>query len=128
MRLFTRYGVRCMPAVICAFPSRLAALTEEMCKPSPAPRHADGHLRAGSARLTAAEMRRLQSGFCHRWLLAGAWRRLRPGTAPARGRSFACSAYRQSGRWVFSIVGAGSHDLSALTAAPRLGLGSTATR
>ena len=130
IRLFTRYGVRCMPAVTCAYTVHAGALTEEMFKAGSVDTLMGIFEKvARDGPLTAADMRRLQSDFFHQWVLAGASRRLRlwdrAGARQILGlfRLPSVRALGLSPKWApVRMV------FTALTAAPKLGPGSTATR
>jgi glycosyltransferase involved in cell wall biosynthesis len=78
VRLFARYGVRCVPATTCAYTIHEGAATDGMWHP--------GTIRSAQAifdRAVALQLvpeptiRRWQADFFHQFILAGAYRRLR---------------------------------------------------
>jgi glycosyltransferase involved in cell wall biosynthesis len=80
VRLFSRYGVRCLPQVTCAYTIHEAAATTGMWHPGTVRANAEIFDRA-VARGVVAEptIRRWQADWYHQFILAGAYRRLRLG-------------------------------------------------
>jgi len=80
VRLFSRYGVRCLPHATCAYTIHEAAATTGMWNPGTIRANAEIFDRA-VARGVVAEptIRRWQADWYHQFILAGAYRRLRRG-------------------------------------------------
>jgi glycosyltransferase involved in cell wall biosynthesis len=78
MRLFSRYGVRCLPATTCAYTVHEAATTSGMWNPETVRANRQMFDRA-VARGIAPErvIRRWETDFFHQFILGGAYRRLR---------------------------------------------------
>jgi glycosyltransferase involved in cell wall biosynthesis len=80
VRLFSRYGVRCLPQATCAYTIHEAAATTGMWNPGTIQ---DAHKifdRAIALELVPERIiRRWQADFLHQFILAGAYRRLRMG-------------------------------------------------
>jgi glycosyltransferase involved in cell wall biosynthesis len=78
VRLFARYGVRCLPAVTCAYTIHEAAATSGMWNPATVAALGEIFDRAAGYRVVPeAVLRRWQADFLHQFVLAGAYRRLR---------------------------------------------------
>jgi GT2 family glycosyltransferase len=78
VRLFSRYGVRCLPQSTCAYTIHQAAATTGMWNPgtiSALTRVFDRAVAAGV--VSERAVRRWQANFFHQFILAGAYRRLR---------------------------------------------------
>jgi glycosyltransferase involved in cell wall biosynthesis len=78
VRLFSRYGVRCLPQSTCAYTIHQAAATTGMWNPgtiSALTRVFDRAVAAGV--VSERVVRRWQANFFHQFILAGAYRRLR---------------------------------------------------
>ena len=78
VRLFSRYGVRCLPRSTCAYTIHLAAATSEMWTPDTI--RAIFHVfdRAVTTDVVPERaIRRWQAVYLHQFILAGAYRRLR---------------------------------------------------
>lgn len=78
IRLFGRYGVRCLPVVSCAYTVHVGALTEQMFS------HETINTLAGIFDAVVAhdllpedQVRRHQADFLHQFILGATWRRLR---------------------------------------------------
>jgi len=80
VRLFSRYGVRCLPQATCAYTIHEAAATTGMWNPRTIRANAEIFDRA-VARGVVPEptIRRWQADWYHQFILAGAYRRLRRG-------------------------------------------------
>jgi glycosyltransferase involved in cell wall biosynthesis len=80
VRLFSRYGVRCLPQTTCAYTIHEAAATTGMWHPGTIRANAEIFDRA-VARGVVPEptIRRWQADWYHQFILAGAYRRLRRG-------------------------------------------------
>jgi glycosyltransferase involved in cell wall biosynthesis len=80
VRLFSRYGVRCVPQATCAYTIHQAAATTGMWNPDTI-RDANRIFDRAIARGPVPErtIRRWQADFLHQFILAGAYRRLRMG-------------------------------------------------
>jgi hypothetical protein len=80
VRLFSRYGVRCLPQATCAYTIHEAAATTGMWNPATIRANAEIFDRA-VARGVVPEptIRRWQADWYHQFILAGAYRRLRRG-------------------------------------------------
>jgi glycosyltransferase involved in cell wall biosynthesis len=78
VRLFARYGVRCLPAVTCAYTIHEAAATTGMWNPATVAALTEIFDRAAAYRVVPeADLRRWQADFLHQFVLAGVYRRLR---------------------------------------------------
>jgi glycosyltransferase involved in cell wall biosynthesis len=80
VRLFSRYGVRCLPQATCAYTIHDAAATTGMWNPDTirdAHRIFDRAIAQGL--VPERTIRRWQADFLHQFILAGAYRRLRMG-------------------------------------------------
>ena len=80
VRLFSRYGVRCLPQATCAYTIHEAAATTGMWNPGTiqdAHRIFDRAITLGL--VPERTIRRWQADFLHQFILAGAYRRLRMG-------------------------------------------------
>jgi GT2 family glycosyltransferase len=78
VRLFSRYGVRCLPQLTCAYTIHQAAATTGMWNPGTISALARVFDRAVEADVVSErEVRRWQADFFHQFILAGAYRRLR---------------------------------------------------
>jgi glycosyltransferase involved in cell wall biosynthesis len=78
VRLFSRYGVRCLPQATCAYTIHEAAATTGMWNPgtiSAAGQIFDRAVARGV--VPERTIRRWQTDFFHQFILAGVWRRLR---------------------------------------------------
>jgi glycosyltransferase involved in cell wall biosynthesis len=78
VRLFARYGVRCLPPVTCAYTIHEAAATTGMW--NQATLAALGEIfdrAAASGVVPEATLRHWQADYLHQFILAGVWRRLR---------------------------------------------------
>ena len=80
VRLFSRYGVRCLPQATCAYTIHEGAATTGMWNPGTI-QDADRIFDRAVARGIVPErmIRRWQADFLHQFILAGAYRRLRLG-------------------------------------------------
>ncbi|MDP8927170.1 MAG: glycosyltransferase [Actinomycetota bacterium] len=80
VRLFSRYGVRCVPSTTCAYTIHPAALSDAMFHPATiAGLSAIFGQAARRGVLDPAEVRRLQARFLHQFILSFTYRRLRGG-------------------------------------------------
>jgi glycosyltransferase involved in cell wall biosynthesis len=78
VRLFARYGVRCLPPVTCAYTIHEAAATSGMWNAATIGNLGDIFDRAvASGVVPERTVRHWQADFFHQFILAGAWRRLR---------------------------------------------------
>jgi GT2 family glycosyltransferase len=78
VRLFSRYGVRCMPRLTCAYTIHPAAATSGMWTPDTIRALTRVFDRAVTADVVPERaVRRWQAAFIHQFILAGAYRRLR---------------------------------------------------
>ena len=78
VRLFARYGVRCLPPVTCAYTIHEAAATTGMWNPATVAALGRIFDRAAAYRVVPeATLRRWQADFVHQFVLAGVYRRLR---------------------------------------------------
>ncbi len=78
VRLFSRYGVRCLPRTTCAYTIHQAGATTGMWKPDTIQvlhKIFDNAVTLGAA--PERSIRRWQADFFHQFILAGAYRRLR---------------------------------------------------
>ena len=80
VRLFSRYGVRCLPRVTCAYTIHDAAATTGMWTPDTIRANAEIFDRAVAEGIVPERLiRRWQADWYHQFILAGAYRRLRKG-------------------------------------------------
>lgn len=80
VRLFSRYGVRCLPQATCAYTIHEAAATTGMWNPGTIRANGEIFDRAvARAILPERTIRRWQADWYHQFILAGAYRRLRAG-------------------------------------------------
>jgi glycosyltransferase involved in cell wall biosynthesis len=80
VRLFSRYGVRCLPQVTCAYTIHEAAATTGMWNPGTIRANAEIFDRAVAGGVVPEPtIRRWQADWYHQFILAGAYRRLRLG-------------------------------------------------
>ncbi len=80
VRLFSRYGARCLPVATCAYTIHEAAATMGMWNPGTIETLGAVFDRAiASGVVREREVRRWQADFMHQFILAGAYRRLRVG-------------------------------------------------
>jgi glycosyltransferase involved in cell wall biosynthesis len=78
VRLFARYGVRCLPSTTCAYTIHEAAATTGMWNPDVIASLGEIFDRAvATGVVPEARVRRWQADFLHQFILAGAYRRLR---------------------------------------------------
>ena len=78
VRLFSRYGVRCLPRSTCAYTIHQAAATSGMWTPDTIKALTQVFDRAVTADIVPERaVRRWQAAFLHQFILAGAYRRLR---------------------------------------------------
>jgi len=86
VRLFSRYGVRCLPQATCAYTIHEAAATTGMWNPGTI-QHLNRIFDRAVARGIVPErtIRRWQAAFFHQFILAGAYRRLRIGRRAEAG-------------------------------------------
>jgi GT2 family glycosyltransferase len=78
VRLFARHGVRCQPAVTCAYTIHEAAATTGMWNPATVAALAQIFDRAAAYGVVPEPtLRRWQADFLHQFILAGVYRRLR---------------------------------------------------
>jgi glycosyltransferase involved in cell wall biosynthesis len=78
VRLFARYGVRCLPSTTCAYTIHEAAATTGMWNPEVIASLGEIFDRAvATGVVPEASVRRWQADFLHQFILAGAYRRLR---------------------------------------------------
>jgi glycosyltransferase involved in cell wall biosynthesis len=78
VRLFSRYGVRCVPRTTCAYTVHEGAITDGMWNPGTIQAVQEIFDRAVALELVPeARIRRWQADFLHQFILAGAYRRLR---------------------------------------------------
>jgi glycosyltransferase involved in cell wall biosynthesis len=78
VRLFSRYGVRCLPQSTCAYTIHEAAATTGMWNPATIKALGQVFERAVASGLVPERtIRRWQAKFLHQFILAGAYRRLR---------------------------------------------------
>ena len=78
VRLFARYGVRCLPITTCAYTIHEAAATTGMWNPDVIASLGEIFDRAAATGVVPeATLRRWQADFLHQFILAGAYRRLR---------------------------------------------------
>lgn len=78
VRLFSRYGIRCMPRSTCAYAIHESAATTGMWHPGTIRNLGDIFDRAVAQGVVPERtVRRWQADFLHQFILAGAWRRLR---------------------------------------------------
>jgi glycosyltransferase involved in cell wall biosynthesis len=80
VRLFSRYGVRCLPEATCAYTIHEAAATTSMWNPDTIRANAEIFDRAVARDVVPERaIRRWQADWYHQFILAGAYRRLRLG-------------------------------------------------
>ena len=80
VRLFSRYGVRCLPQATCAYTIHEAAATTGMWNPGTIKANAEIFDRAVALGIVPERIiRRWQADWYHQFILAGAYRRLRMG-------------------------------------------------
>ena len=80
VRLFSRYGVRCLPQTTCAYTIHEAAATTGMWHPGTVRANAEIFDRAVAGGVVPERtIRRWQADWYHQFILAGAYRRLRLG-------------------------------------------------
>ena len=80
VRLFSRYGVRCLPQVTCAYTIHEAAATTGMWNPGIIRANGEIFDRAVDRGIVPERIiRRWQADWYHQFILAGAYRRLRKG-------------------------------------------------
>jgi glycosyltransferase involved in cell wall biosynthesis len=80
VRLFSRYGVRCLPQPTCAYTIHEAAATTGMWNPGTIRANAEIFDRAVARGIVPERIiRRWQADWYHQFILAGAYRRLRMG-------------------------------------------------
>jgi glycosyltransferase involved in cell wall biosynthesis len=80
VRLFSRYGVRCLPEATCAYTIHEAAATTGMWNPDTIRANAEIFDRAVARDVVPERaIRRWQADWYHQFILAGAYRRLRLG-------------------------------------------------
>jgi glycosyltransferase involved in cell wall biosynthesis len=80
VRLFSRYGVRCLPQATCAYTIHEAAATTGMWNSGTIKANAEIFDRAvASGVVPEPTIRRWQADWYHQFILAGAYRRLRQG-------------------------------------------------
>jgi glycosyltransferase involved in cell wall biosynthesis len=78
VRLFSRYGVRCVPSTTCAYTVHHQAATSGMWNPSTIRVNREIFDRAAARGLVPERLiRRWEADFFHQFILAGAYRRLR---------------------------------------------------
>ena len=78
VRLFSNYGVRCIPSTICAYTIHEEAITDGMWNPGTIQAVQEIFDRAVALQLVPEpKIRRWQADFLHQFILAGAYRRLR---------------------------------------------------
>jgi hypothetical protein len=78
VRLFSRYGVRCLPQTTCAYTIHEAAATTGMWNPDTIKANAEIFDRAvAQAVVPERTIRRWQADWYHQFILAGVYRRLR---------------------------------------------------
>jgi glycosyltransferase involved in cell wall biosynthesis len=78
VRLFARYGVRCLPTSTCAYTIHEAAATTGMWNPEVIASLSEIFNRAvATGVVSEASVRRWQADYLHQFILAGAYRRLR---------------------------------------------------
>ena len=91
VRLFSRYGVRCLPSVTCAYTVHEAAATTGLWNPDTIQTMETIFDRAVSHGVVPErEVRRWQADWYHQFILAGAYRRMR---VRRRSGSTQCSAH-----------------------------------
>ena len=97
VRLFSHYGVRCLPQATCAYTIHEAAATTGMWNPGTIRANGEIFDRAVARGIVPERtIRRWQADWYHQFILAGAYRRLRIGTAGRGPRGAA--AVRAAGR------------------------------
>ena len=80
VRLFSRYGVRCLPRATCAYTIHEAAATTGMWNPETIEANGEIFNRALARGIVPERtIRRWQTDWYHQFILAGAYRRLRAG-------------------------------------------------
>jgi hypothetical protein len=80
VRLFARYGVRCLPATTCAYTTHQGAATAGMWNPDTIRLGLEIFDRAaGRGVVPERSIRRWETDFFHQFILAGAYRQLRLG-------------------------------------------------
>ena len=80
VRLFSRYGVRCLPQTTCAYTIHEAAATTGMWHPGTIRANGEIFDRAVARGIVPERtIRRWQADWYHQFILAGAYRRLRMG-------------------------------------------------
>ena len=80
VRLFSRYGVRCLPQTTCAYTIHEAAATTGMWNPGTIRANGEIFDRAVARGIVPERtIRRWQADWYHQFILAGAYRRLRMG-------------------------------------------------
>jgi glycosyltransferase involved in cell wall biosynthesis len=78
VKLFSRYGARCMPVTTCAYTIHAAAATTGMWNPRTIDAFGTIFDRAVASGVVAErDVRRWEADFIHQFILAGAYRRLR---------------------------------------------------
>ena len=78
VRLFARYGIRCVPRTTCAYTIHESAATTGMWNPETIRHLGDIFDRAVAQQVVPERtVRRWQADFLHQFILAGAYRRLR---------------------------------------------------
>ena len=111
VRLFSRYGVRCLPQATCAYTIHEAAATTGMWNPGTIRANGEIFDRAVARGIVPERtIRRWQADWYHQFILAGAYRRLRVGRrAEAREvlRLFELPEVRDAGRVAEVAAGAG---------------------
>lgn len=87
IRMFSRFGVRCMPEVSCAYTVHTGALTNSMFTPETIDTLAGIFDRvAADGLLPERQVRAHEADFLHQFILGGTWRRLRRGDRSAAAR------------------------------------------
>jgi hypothetical protein len=80
VRLFSRYGVRCLPQATCAYTIHEAAATTSMWNPDTIRANGEIFDRAVARGVVPERtIRRWEADWYHQFILAGAYRRLRRG-------------------------------------------------
>ena len=97
VRLFSRYGVRCLPQATCAYTIHEAAATTGMWNPGTITANGEIFDRAVARGIVPERsIRRWQADWYHQFILAGAYRRLRLGRRAEAPRCCGCSSCRRS--------------------------------
>ncbi|MDQ3610843.1 MAG: glycosyltransferase [Actinomycetota bacterium] len=87
IRLFARFGVRCLPVTTCAYTVHPGTITEDMFNAATVTILMGIFDRArGLGVLSPRRLRSAQVDFFHQFILAGAWRRLRAGDRAGAGQ------------------------------------------